>query len=162
MESEQIQAEAAPAAAPPEPDFARIAQEAPQPSLAERLGTPALAWGGALLVAALLSLGALWLRNERDVNQAMEVVAGSARGDVPAQAPSPPTVAAAPAASTLPPLVMLQSPPQTQARLAAAAKPPPARPAASTTAARVKPLAKVQPAARTARSSAGAEGSVST
>jgi hypothetical protein len=133
VESEQIQAEAAP---PAEPDFARIAQEAPQPSLAERLGTPALAWGGALVVAALLSLGALWLRNERDVNQAMEVVAGSTRAETPA-----PAAAAAPAASTLPPLVMLPSQQDGKAV-------PPATPAPSTMAVSVKPMAKVQPAAR--------------
>lgn len=126
MESEQIQQEP-----PSEPDFARIAQEAPEPSLAERLGGPALAWGGGLAAIALVALGALWLRDERTVNQAMEVVAVSARGDTKAQTPAKPPAAAAPAlsasgntpeqapagppalaaptASTLPPLVMLPS-----------------------------------------------------
>jgi hypothetical protein len=139
VESEQIQAEAAPPPPPPaEPDFARIAQEAPQPTLAERLGMPALAWGGALIAVALLSLGALWLRNERDVNQAMEVVAGSTRADAPAPS-TPPAVAAAPAASSLPPLVMLPAPQQAKAVAPAATETP------------VKPLAKVQPASRVAQ-----------
>jgi hypothetical protein len=94
-------------------DFDGILRSAAPAAFAERWGRSALRWGGALAILALLALAALWLRNERSIDQSMAVVASGA------QAPAPPLQGV----STLPPLVMLETAPVAPAR----ASPPIAR-----------------------------------
>ncbi len=154
MESEQIQP-------PPvqEPDFARIAQEAPQPTLAERLGGKALAWGGAMAAIALVALAALWLREERSTNQAMAIMAGSARSETPAAAPAEVAAPAAARSTGLPPLVML--PAAQEGKPVQPAPAPAASPAAPVQAAAALPAAKRKPAVA-ARPAAAAKAAVRT